>query len=628
MRNAFANYSATIRVGTFIIPGPAFMYILALGDVVFRRLLHLCPEPMNSAFLTLLLLNVALLFLSIRIFARYCKSSLFLPVAVFLSLWLIYVINRTHGPVATMNIWLPHMILYVFLLFVTVCASVATGAVADLPILIVCGGLLVHGHVAQLSFVGVLSVCSFLSVYLLFIRKNGLRAFGRANSKTLVVSGILLAVFLAPILLDLAIHHPNNVQKIRTYLSEHKGERNPISTAVKYETSFFTFTPDPEVVIPNPAGAHLVATAAPKLYVLRFWMMGIFLAGVAVASRRKAASALPPFLIYIGFEVILVSGLFLYWAARITGPLYNFNGFFYYSIQFVILFTLAAIALDGLALQASNTASTVLACAIPLTMFTSSVSFNRVGLKCVGYSDPEVESITESVPPAQHSLIRIRFPEEGMDWVTASGVASRLHWMNRAVCVDDKWGLMFEDRDVCRHVEGLVDLTLTHAARPCESPCQSLLHDKLWYAELAPFPAEKLPFTIGPLGNNSLNFNFYDPENTPTGPMWSKRQSSMRFLLDPQWTTAPSVRIEIKGLALPDRPVQVELNGRTVGTISGSGPIDSAFVVSRDLFRSGHENELSFQVDKAGPVNTDLRQLGFKLSSIQFQAADENTAAR
>jgi hypothetical protein len=51
-------------------PGPAFLYILALGDWIFRGLPHICAEPANAAFLTVLLLNVACLFGAIRIFAR------------------------------------------------------------------------------------------------------------------------------------------------------------------------------------------------------------------------------------------------------------------------------------------------------------------------------------------------------------------------------------------------------------------------------------------------------------------------------------------------------------------------------------------------------------------------------
>ena len=56
--------------------------------------------------------------------------------------------------------------------------------------------------------------------------------------------------------------------------------------------------------------------------------------------------------------------------------------------------------------------------------------------------------------------------------------------------------------------------------------------------------------------------------------------------------------------------VQVLLNGKEIGTISGEGPISSEFSVSRDLFRAGRENELQFKTD--GPV-------GVKVISVQFR---------
>ena len=619
-RELLGNYSRWF----FHHPGPGFLYILALGDAVFRRLLHLTPEPMNSAYLTLLLLNVAFLFVSIRVFARHCRSALFLPIAVVLSLWVIYVINSTYGPVATTNVWMPHIILFVFLLFAVVCASVATGTVTDLPILVGCGGLLVHGHVAQALFVTVLSGCALLTLYLTSIRQSSLAVFLRANRRTMVVSAILLAVFLMPLLLDLGLDHPNNVQKIRAYLSEHRGERNRFRSAVKYEGSFFTFTPNPEASVTSPGGSHLISTAVAKLYIRHYWMMAIFLAAIALAARRKAKAAIPPFLIYIAFEVLLISALFVYWAKRITGPLYDFNGFFYYAIQFLILFTLAAIALDGLQITVNYRWSLGLACAVPLLMFSSPASFNRVGTNAAAASDPWFEHAAEDSQriaaglPRQQARIRVRAPDGIDGLLRRTGVASRLHWTGQPVCFDERWVFLLEDRDRCEHVEGLLDLDLNPAQLP----------DQPWSAELKPFPAETLPFTLNPGGQNSLSVNFYGPDDPPDGPIWSKKRSLMRFLLTPDWKSTPQVRIEIDGTAVKGRPVRVLLNGENVGTILGDGAVTSDFQVSRDQFRAGRENELAFEADGAGPVGHDFRTLGFKFASVKFEPVEAARTTR
>jgi len=102
----------------------------------------------------------------------------------------------------------------------------------------------------------------------------------------------------------------------------------------------------------------------------------------------------------------------------------------------------------------------------------------------------------------------------------------------------------------------------------------------------------------------------------------------MRFLLAPDWSSTPEVRIEIRGTAVKARAVQVLLNGTMVGTVLGDGPVTSDFVVSRDQFRAGHENELAFEVDGAGPVDHDFRTLGFELESVQFQPVEVASATQ
>jgi len=147
----------------------------------------------------------------------------------------------------------------------------------------------------------------------------------------------------------------------------------------------------------------------------------------------------------------------------------------------------------------------------------------------------------------------------------------------------------------------------------CVPPCQLLVQDKNWSAELAPFPAARLPFTIDTSENTSLYINFFAPENPPYGPRWTKRQSAIRFLLSSDWASAPEICFRITGVAVSGRQVQVLLNGEKIGAIAGNGPVSSEFVVSRDLFRAGHENELLFKT---------VSDAGLELISIDFQPAE------
>ena len=134
-------------------PGPAFFYLYALGEKVLYDWLHLVPAEMNSHILIIILLNTAFLFGSICIIAGYCRSRLFPPIALALSLYFICVVNLTIPGSAMLSVWPPQVLLSCFLFFITASASVACGNVKRLPWAVLAGLLLVHGHVAQPLFV-------------------------------------------------------------------------------------------------------------------------------------------------------------------------------------------------------------------------------------------------------------------------------------------------------------------------------------------------------------------------------------------------------------------------------------------------------------------------------------------
>src|SRR5258708_24877384 len=66
------------------------------------------------------------------------------------------------------------------------------------------------------------------------------------------------------------------------------------------------------------AGLCLSLASAVRSAKLRIWAAGVVLVELAV-----------------------ISALFLYWANRITGDMYSFNGYFYYSIHLLGLFLVA-----------------------------------------------------------------------------------------------------------------------------------------------------------------------------------------------------------------------------------------------------------------------------------------------
>jgi hypothetical protein len=77
-RELLGNYSRW----QFHHPGPVFFYLFAAGEYLFCDVLRIVPAPLNAQLLTIVLVNTALLFGSIEIFARHFQGTLFRPLAV------------------------------------------------------------------------------------------------------------------------------------------------------------------------------------------------------------------------------------------------------------------------------------------------------------------------------------------------------------------------------------------------------------------------------------------------------------------------------------------------------------------------------------------------------------------
>lgn len=146
------------RIG-FHHPGPAFLYVLAAGEGLFYDGLHLAAAPYNGQLLGALVLDAVLVGLVVRIVHRHTGSLL----AAGTTLGVVLAYAGEHR--LFNSVWMPVLYVTPFLLLIVAAASVASGLIADLPNLVLAGGLLVHGHVSFLMFVGVTTVVVLLAWY-------------------------------------------------------------------------------------------------------------------------------------------------------------------------------------------------------------------------------------------------------------------------------------------------------------------------------------------------------------------------------------------------------------------------------------------------------------------------------
>jgi hypothetical protein len=612
-RELLGNYS---RWG-FHHPGPAFFYIFAFGERVLHDWLHLVAAEMNAHILCMMALNTAFLFGAIGLIARRCRSRLFPPAALLLSLFFIYILNRAIPGSAVFSIWMPNVFLFCFLFFLTVCACVATGEFSLLPWLAFSGLMLMHAHVAQPLFVGSLSLAALGTFWWRHRRAVGLRELLRQHRKPVMISAALVILFSAPILLDVLIHPDNNVRAILHHASAHKGlQQNPMQS-LKYEFSFLAFVPDPEVVLQS-ASAGLILQGASKPYVAAYWCLGLLMAGLATALYARGRQRIPRFISYAAVEIVLVSLLFYYWTLKMTGPLLNFNGYFFFCVQLLALFLLASLILDGLRLTVRPTTAVVLCALLPLSMFGAKTGFLHEERGANEIHRLISDQLVTHLPPDDGKVVHLTF--DSSDWMTMAGVASRLKHEHRAFCVDDLWSFTFGRDNRCEQFAGLNNLILTGVPRPCEPPCQVLTDYDHWEFQLAPYPALRLPFTIQLDDLVSLNKGFNEGLGTPD-PVWTMGHATIYFLLAPGFADTPRVRVRIFGTANPGRPVRFLLNGHVLGTIV-AGQDSTEFIVDRAAFLTG-ENQLVIQVDDPlkvpGDPQNDPRVLGFSFLKAQFE---------
>lgn len=597
-------------------PGPGFFYLFAAGELVFHDWLHMVPEAMNAYILTILLANVAALFASMWIVARHTRSALFLPAAILSSLVLIYVIGRTLSLIdASQNsiphtvlgsVWMPYVVLFCFLFYMVSCAALACGNIRYFPGATFAGLMLLHAHVAQVLFVGVLAVMAAASWVWRGRCQGPLPARLKLGRRELLVSAGLVLVFATPVVTELIAHKPNNLHAIQEYRREQPAFPNSFAQAVRYELGFYTFLRNPEVVLAQPS-PKLLARAMAEPYVVKYWMFVAVLVGLLVALRARGRLAVSPFVRYVALELVVVSILFLYWAMKMAGGMANFNGYFYYSVQLLGLLGICSVIVDSIPTGSARLqrASFAMACALPLLIFAAPHSFkvdlrggeeaNRIALAAAGHAP----------------MFQLVFDHD--DWPTAVGIASRLKRLHQPFCIIGTWSVMFGADASCREASGVTRLILSHKTN-CAFPC--LLGDSNYAVELSPMPTLRIPFILGPDGSSGFYEGFYD-DGIPGAPIWTSERSTIRFVLGSVAQRDDTLRVLVTGTAIPGRPASVFLNERKLGTIVSNQPGAGDFRIPASLLNFGADNVFTISVPNAAPVGKDLRHLGFYLQSIQ-----------
>jgi hypothetical protein len=350
LQDLVGNYS---RFG-FHHPGPAFFYVYAAGEWLFHDLLHLAPAPHNGQLMAGALLQAGFLATLISVLARFAAPNrrLFAVVAIVTAL--------VHFQLAgnpEFSLWPPEQLVIPFACFLAVAIALACGWVELLPVLVVCGGFLVHGHVAQPLFVVPIAAVAYAIVFWRNRQEAGLSPVGfvRRRLEAHLLALVALGIFLLPLALD-AIRPDSNLSQIMASVTAppNPSDAHSPMQIVAYFLSFLGFPT--EMLVLDFARTDPGAFVASHWSAIAALILALVAAPVvlwlALRHVRRPAAAGPAapgdgpggwptgdrrlFTTYYAF-VFLAAALTIAWIWVQKGLLYEFNSFFIYGLMFVAI---------------------------------------------------------------------------------------------------------------------------------------------------------------------------------------------------------------------------------------------------------------------------------------------------
>lgn len=439
----YGNYS---RVG-FNHPGPAILYVLAFGELLFHDWLHLVPSAVGGQIWAGLLYNAAwmtLVFALVRRIAGQAQALLFVAVFVLVALCIDSAIVN--------GMWFPHLYFFPYAAMLVAIAPLAHGRADTLKALAVGSGFLVNGHASFMPMLAIMLVV-MLAANLLLSRRDASRRilsarWMKAHGRSLLVAVGILFVFLVPLLIATIRHYPGPLHDYVEFGRLNKG--NPWIDAVHFVLQFWG------VGKWHVAGFSLALVLALLLLKPRAQAQG------QTEVQTEAPMTLPPHDFVrgargLGIAFIASTLALLYYAKAGVDDLGQvYVAYFYYSVPalgaaLLALFVCRALPAGARARAAGLAALIVLAACWPWLIQEPTYTYN--------YSQPGVAELYEKLHALPGSgRIVLDLEQDSRTWGTIWGgtlglqaYAARQHV--DLVCVNAHWHISNTHRGQCRPEE-------------------------------------------------------------------------------------------------------------------------------------------------------------------------------
>ncbi|WP_291776694.1 hypothetical protein [Luteibacter sp.] len=322
----YGNYS---RWG-FNHPGPFFFYWYAGGQWLFHDVAHLVASAHQADILAGILLQSGLIAGAISLLATTTRRAVVLPLLI-----IVATIVLTYAGNAIASVWMPHVLLGPYILLLVACSFLACGRLNMLPLSVLMVCILCHGHVAQ-PLMSIPPLLVAVAFYAQACRREGSSpsAILRKAIKPLLVSLLIMAIFLLPIVIDLGRCPDCNAARILDYVKRGGGERPSWAQAINAIASLFIFDHHPEGI----SGLPHIGLLTRRVLAMVLACIGAFAITTIVARRHPGDRGAQALRMTVGFCLLAVA-LSCVWSSRITGQLFEFNSYFVYGIIFVMAAT-------------------------------------------------------------------------------------------------------------------------------------------------------------------------------------------------------------------------------------------------------------------------------------------------
>jgi hypothetical protein len=408
------NYS---RQG-FNHPGPAYLYVQALGEYLFQDLLHVVPTAWNAHMLSVFALDSAFVALAVGVVYGWTRSvrGAAACFAVFIAFAVAY-------PPIVNSDWMPYMYVPTYVVFLLAAASVVAGRGQDAWVFALSGWFLIHGQACFLLFVPVITVAVLAAMVWPARRtlRASARTFFRERRRVWVPVAVISAVFALPIVVNLVLHWPGNFGKYISYGKSGQAGGHGLGQVVRYVLHFWWPHPDAWLVL---AGGSAVALA------VTWWL--------SRGPLRRFC------LVLLAVNLVSSLAFLLYAAVGIDDLTQYYIGYFYWSAPLVVALVVVLVLAEAM----RGKAGTVLAAATALAAFVAltAVPGSRTNTKDIDEALPQVVATLAARAPGQMIVLHI----DHSAWPETTGLLVQAERTGVRACVDmPKYTFLFSQQFIC-----------------------------------------------------------------------------------------------------------------------------------------------------------------------------------